>query len=177
MSDSHPHRRLSNVGETFAGAIAGAMSRCLVSPLDVIKIRMQLDRGLEAETPGAKVGMVRTIRTLLAEEGIVSLWRGNVPALMLWICYGAVQFPVYGAFTRGLTAAWVPDLHDGRRAKPPGVVLLLSGAVSASAATCVTYPLDWARTRMATQGVPRKHKTTFSLIRHTLVKEVGVVFT
>ena len=169
----------------MAGAVSGALSRCLVAPLDVIKIRMQLERGTISAGTGnisdtrIKAGMLRTTQKLLAEEGIVSLWRGNIPAMLLWVCYAGVQFPVYGALKRGLSSPLKSEKaieHQGtltgKRGPSSHAVMLLSGAAAATIATCASYPLDWARTRMASQGIPKAHNSILSLMRYTLSKEV-----
>ena len=175
----NPPQRLNGTGETIAGGLAGAISRFLVTPLDVIKIRMQLERGLPSTSEHtSKSGMLRTARLALAEEGIVSLWRGNAPAMLLWISYAGVQFPVYGAMKRALSAGTKPAENNNginlSTSGPSNSVLLLSGAASSAIATFVSYPLDWARTRMASQGIPRVHKSTLSLLWYTLATEVCV---
>ena len=147
--------------ETLAGATAGALSRCAVAPLDVLKIRLQLQGGLPPPAGGAPISapFYRTLHgaltQLLVEEGVRSLWRGNAPAMFLWAGYMSLQFPAYSAARR---------LLDGATGSASP---LLAGGVAAAVATVATYPLDWARTSMASQGVPRAHHTATSLAAAT----------
>lgn len=75
--------QLSSAGEVLAGGIAGAFSRGLVAPLDVIKIRFQLQLepvrqryGARAtELQGLYTGVFQAGRQLLKEEGVKTLWR------------------------------------------------------------------------------------------------------
>lgn len=76
------------------------------------------------------------------------LWKGNIPAEMMYVCYGAMQFTAY----RGTTQA-LAQLGSYRLPQP--VESFLSGAVAGGCATGVTYPLDLLRTRFAAQGPDR----------------------
>jgi solute carrier family 25 thiamine pyrophosphate transporter 19 len=127
--------RLTPFGETCAGAVAGALSRSLVAPLDVLKIRFQLQ-----STP-ARAGVLRAAIAIVREEGVRALWRGNGAALVLWSVFAAVQFPVFGAVRR-----WTQRAGVGTDAST-----LLAGASAGGAATLASYPLDWTRTALAAQ--------------------------
>jgi hypothetical protein len=168
MADAPRRPRLTQLGEILAGGIAGALSRCLVAPFDVLKIRMQLERGQRVGGTLAKTGMTHLAYKTIVTEGVTGLWRGNAPAMALWVLYAGVQFPVHSSAKRYLgelgttptgTAAWLLQ---------PPVALILSGAIAGVAATCASYPLDWARTRMAAQRSPREHASTWRLLQHTL---------
>jgi solute carrier family 25 (mitochondrial thiamine pyrophosphate transporter), member 19 len=87
-------KHLTSVGEIVAGGLAGAFSRFVVAPFDVIKIHMQLERGQRVGTAVAKSSMSKIAVKTFRAEGIVGLWRGNAPAMALWVLYAAVQFPV-----------------------------------------------------------------------------------
>ncbi|CAN0349608.1 unnamed protein product, partial [Ectocarpus sp. 12 AP-2014] len=76
----------------FAGATAGAVSRVLTAPLDVAKIRFQLDHGATRRYDST---LWAAMRSIYGEEGLVTLWRGNLPAMFLWSAYTAVQFSAY----------------------------------------------------------------------------------
>jgi hypothetical protein len=57
--------------DAIAGALAGAVSRVVVGPLDVVKIRMQVQREpVRAGTVSKYTGIGQAIRCILREEGI-----------------------------------------------------------------------------------------------------------
>ncbi|VTJ91675.1 Hypothetical predicted protein, partial [Marmota monax] len=76
-----------------AGSVSGLITRALISPLDVIKIRFQLQiERLSRSDPNAKYyGILQAGRQILQEEGPTAFWKGHIPAQLLSIGYGAVQ--------------------------------------------------------------------------------------
>lgn len=138
----------------MAGAVAGLVSRFCIAPLDVVKIRLQLQPHSLSDPlscDGIKgpiyKGAFRTLTTIARQEGIRALWKGNIPAELMYVCYGGIQFTAYRTVTQA--QALLPQ-----RA-PPSVESFISGACAGAAATSVTYPLDLLRTRFAAQGPER----------------------
>lgn len=127
------------------------MSRFCIAPLDVVKIRLQLQThslsdpltcdGIKGPTYRGIWGTLRTIRK---QEGIRALWKGNIPAEALYVCYGGTQFVAYRAISQALSTAPI-RLNSS-------VESFISGAAAGAFATSVTYPLDLLRTRFAAQG-------------------------
>lgn len=74
-----------------------------------------------------------------------AFWKGNVPAELLYIAYGAAQFTAYRTANQLLQPYSLPGAVD----------TFLSGAAAGAAATSLTYPLDLLRTRFAAQGTDR----------------------
>ncbi|XP_047403481.1 mitochondrial thiamine pyrophosphate carrier isoform X4 [Sciurus carolinensis] len=76
-----------------AGSVSGLITRALISPLDVIKIRFQLQvERLSRSDPNAKYhGILQAGRQILQEEGPTAFWKGHIPAQLLSIGYGTVQ--------------------------------------------------------------------------------------
>ncbi|PTB67103.1 mitochondrial carrier [Trichoderma citrinoviride] len=149
-----------------AGAIAGLVSRFIVAPLDVVKIRLQLqpyslsDPLAPLREAPAYRGTVHTIKHILKHEGVTGLWKGNVPAELMYVCYSAVQFTAYRSTTVFLQTA----LPGGRRL-PDAAETFIAGAVSGAAATGATYPLDLLRTRFAAQGRQRVYSSLRGALR------------
>lgn len=90
-------RRKNAVLHATAGAIAGAISRFVVGPLDVLKIRFQVQLEPIASSRGAAAmpshytSIHQALVTIVKEEGVRGLWRGTVPGQLLTIPYTAVQ--------------------------------------------------------------------------------------
>ena len=90
---------------------------------------------LQEETGDARKyrGVLSCMRLMASEEGVTSLWRGNLTGCWLWICYGAVQFSTFETLQK-----W----H---------LPMVASGSLAGVAATITTYPLDLMRTRLVAQ--------------------------
>ncbi|KAL4734844.1 mitochondrial thiamine pyrophosphate carrier 1 [Aspergillus similis] len=136
----------------LAGGVAGLISRFCIAPLDVVKIRLQLQiHSLSDPTSHAHItgpvykGTLSTIKTILREEGLTGLWKGNIPAELLYVCYGGIQFTTYRTTTQLLAQL-------GPHRLPQPVESFISGALGGGVATAATYPLDLLRTRFAAQG-------------------------
>jgi solute carrier family 25 thiamine pyrophosphate transporter 19 len=144
--------------------VAGLVSRFCIAPLDVVKIRLQLQPHSLSDPPscdGIKgpiyKGAFSTLRAIARQEGIRALWKGNVPAELLYVCYGGVQFTAYRSITQAQSL--LP------RRLPPSVESFVSGAGAGAAATSITYPLDLLRTRFAAQGSDRIYRGLAGALR------------
>ncbi|KAI5861767.1 mitochondrial thiamine pyrophosphate carrier 1 [Durotheca rogersii] len=150
-----------------AGATSGLISRFVVAPLDVVKIRMQLQRH-GAGAAGPPRGTYAMFREIVAREGVTALWKGNIPAELLYVAYSAVQFTAYRSTT--LFLHHIQDVANGsdvpsRRPLPHAVESFISGATAGAAATAATYPLDLLRTRFAAQGNERVYASLVGAVR------------
>ncbi|XP_069808736.1 mitochondrial thiamine pyrophosphate carrier [Dendropsophus ebraccatus] len=147
-------RHLSTVEVATAGSLSGLVTRAAISPLDVIKIRFQLQ--IEDLNGNGKLGKYRgilqAVRLILKEEGLAGFWKGHIPAQLLSVCYGAVQFVSFEALTKTIHTSTSLD------ARAPSVHFLCGG-LAACSATLAVQPLDTLRTRFAAQGEPKVYKT------------------
>ena len=155
----------------IAGAFAGGVSRVTVAPLDVVKIRMQVQvepvggvSGKGGATAGKYRGIVQCATTILKEEGARGLWAGTVPALFLWVPYTAIQFAALGEFRK--------VVERGGLDPSSAPVAFVGGAVAGASATVCTYPFDVMRTVLAAQGHPRVYDSVFSAARG-IIKDKG----
>jgi hypothetical protein len=82
--------------DAIAGACAGGIARLLSAPFDVLKIRFQLQGPGEAKYKS----IFQSFNTVIKEEGVLALWKGNLSATYLWVTYMAVQFTMYGVLKR-----------------------------------------------------------------------------
>jgi solute carrier family 25 thiamine pyrophosphate transporter 19 len=96
---------------------------------------------------------------------IQALWKGNVPAEGLYLCYGAIQFLGYRSMSQFLSSPSFPiDL-------PSGMNSFVSGATAGTIATTTTYPLDLLRTRFAAAGREKVYPSLLDGIRQIKQKE------
>lgn len=190
--------RLTPVQDLMVGALAGGVSRVVVAPLDVVKIRFQVqhERGIERALgervppqPAALRGAAKSaasaasvqpprytsvwqaLSRIAREEGVRALFKGNVPALAMVMPYASIQFATFYQFKQ-LANVLVDERRHAQRFLGPGLSLL-GGGLSGVAATLCVYPLDLLRTRMAAQGEPRVYRNLRDAVS-VIVREEGV---
>lgn len=89
-----------------AGGIAGAVSRTVVSPLERLKILMQIQSvGRDAY----KLSVGQALAKMWREEGWRGFMRGNGTNCIRIVPYSAVQFSSYNFYKRACTRA--PPAH------------------------------------------------------------------
>src|SRR5277367_520091 len=124
--------------------------RFVIAPLDVVKIRLQLQihslsdplSHSPSRLRGSPIykGTLPTIKRILREEGLTGLWKGNIPAELMYVTYSAIQFSTYRSVTLALQSAF------GERKLPTAAESFIAGASAGAVATMATYPLDLLRT-------------------------------
>jgi solute carrier family 25 thiamine pyrophosphate transporter 19 len=135
--------------------------------LDVVKIRLQLqthslsDPLSQKDLRGSPIykGTLPTLKHILRHEGITGLWKGNIPAEMMYVAYGGIQFATYRSTTLALQTAF----RDHRL--PAAAESFIAGATAGAVATTATYPLDLLRTRFAAQGTEKIYTSLISSVR------------
>ncbi|EST05863.1 Mitochondrial substrate/solute carrier [Kalmanozyma brasiliensis GHG001] len=124
-----------------AGGAAGATSRTVVSPLERLKIIMQVQPQSSANKRnraynGVWTGLVK----MWQEEGFAGFMRGNGINCLRIAPYSAVQFTTYE-----MCKTWLRPEHG----ELDVVRRLTAGAVAGIASVVSTYPLDLVRSRIS----------------------------
>ena len=144
----------NNINPIVAGAFAGAVARVFVAPLDVIKIRLQIQKENYSLTNAKYKGAFSAMATIAREEGIrKGLWAGTVPALCLWIPYTGIQFGMLNALNESSSSSSSSSSFLNNN--------FVFGAVAGATATVATYPFDIIRTQLASQGIPKTYNGVF----------------
>lgn len=164
--EDHLKRGSSVLGyeAAVAGAISGGVARMVTAPLDTIKIRLQL----QEQSFKHRQGATQVLKNLLRTEGPVALWKGNVPAEIMYILYGAAQFTSYQFLNRtfeGLSQKYNITISSS-------VHSLITGIGAGTASTIVTYPFDLLRTRLAANSNKQFLSMTSTVVK--IIKNEGV---
>lgn len=148
--------------DAIAGSLSGFMARCLTAPFDVLKIRLQLQFNSKILHNKSKyVSMIQGFSTIIKEEGILSLWKGNLSASYLWVSYSMVQFVSYGTILRLL------ENHSHQLSfRNKSLSTFCAGGFSGLFATMFTYPFDIMRTQFAIQGTNKKFTSILNFVYH-----------
>jgi len=129
------------IKQLLAGGLAGATARTTVAPIDRTKILIQTQHLAQAGATKYK-GVLGTLQTVMREEGVRKLWRGNGTNCIRIFPYASIQF-------------WSYDFYKGKimdNSTEFGVPQRLgAGALAGMTAALATYPLDVIRIRLAVQ--------------------------
>ncbi|XP_065634534.1 uncharacterized protein LOC112015258 isoform X3 [Quercus suber] len=115
-----------------SGAFAGGFATALTNPVEVVKVRLQMN-------PNLRRGPIGELRRIVSEEGIRALWKGVGPAMARAASMTASQLSTYDESKR-ILIRWSP-LEEGFH------LHLLYSTVS----TLITAPMDMIKTRLMLQ--------------------------
>ncbi|KAI5478408.1 mitochondrial carrier protein [Pseudohyphozyma bogoriensis] len=127
-----------NKSAFIAGALAGAASRTVVSPLERLKILLQI-QGKNGEYRG----IYQSLAKMWREEGFRGYMRGNGINVLRIAPYSAVQFSSYELF-KGILASNGAEIDTPRR--------LIAGSLAGICSVVSTYPLDLVRSRLSIES-------------------------
>lgn len=151
---------------SVAGAVSGAATRLVCQPLDVAKIRLQLQ--VEVGILKKYNNLVHLLITMPKEEGLTALWKGHVPAQLLSVSYGLASFAVYESLTVKLGNSKLVSEHPEYRTG----VHFVCGGLGGCAGTVASFPFDVVRTRFVAQN--RSVYTTTMQAAKQLYREGGM---
>ncbi|KAF7669729.1 hypothetical protein LDENG_00147070 [Lucifuga dentata] len=117
----------------LAGAIARVGSVTVISPLELIRTKLQSQKQSYRE-------LTDCIRSAVEAEGWLSLWRGLGPTLLRDVPFSAMYWYNY---EKG--KSWLCNQYNTR--EPTFTITFISGAVSGSISAIVTLPFDVVKTR------------------------------
>ncbi|PAV70395.1 hypothetical protein WR25_06431 [Diploscapter pachys] len=158
---------LSATEYSEAGLASGIVTRVIIQPLDVLKIRFQLqEEPIRGAQSGKYKGVIQSILLISREEGVSAFWKGHVPAQGLSAVYGLVQFASFEVLSRKL-GQLAPSENTAIRSSADFACGCASGCLAMTAA----MPLDVIRTRLVAQSKDAVYTGTYHAIKHIWRKE------
>ncbi|KAI0977312.1 mitochondrial carrier domain-containing protein [Xylaria arbuscula] len=150
--------------ELLAGGSAGACQVVFTNPLEIVKIRLQVQGEMAKATEGAQK---RSAMWIVRNLGLKGLYKGASACLLRDVPFSAIYFPTYSHLKK--------DFFGESPTKKLGVVqLLTAGAIAGMPAAYLTTPCDVIKTRLQVEA--RKGDTNYTGLRHaaqTILKEEG----
>lgn len=150
--------------EILAGGAAGGCQVIFTNPLEIVKIRLQVQGEIAKTVDGAPR---RSAMWIVRNLGLVGLYKGATACLLRDVPFSAIYFPTY--------AHLKSDVFGESPTKKLGVVqLLTAGAIAGMPAAYFTTPCDVIKTRLQVEA--RKGETKYTSLRHcakTIWKEEG----
>jgi len=130
-----------------AGGVSGAVAKTMTAPIERVKLLIQTQDAnpkiISGEIP-RYTGIVNCFTRVSAEQGFLSFWRGNVANVMRYFPTQAFNF----AFKDTIKNMF-PNYSSKTDFWKFFAVQMASGGFAGAASLLIVYPLDFARTRLA----------------------------
>ncbi|KAL4787853.1 mitochondrial carrier domain-containing protein [Aspergillus varians] len=150
--------------EVLAGGAAGGCQVVFTNPLEIVKIRLQVQGEIAKTVEGAPR---RSALWIVKNLGLVGLYKGATACLLRDVPFSAIYFPTYSHLKT--------DMFGESRTHKLGVLqLLTAGAIAGMPAAYLTTPCDVIKTRLQVEA--RKGEKAYTGLRQcavTILKDEG----
>jgi solute carrier family 25 (adenine nucleotide translocator) protein 4/5/6/31 len=138
---------LNFLADFAAGGISGAVAKTATAPIERVKLIIQTqDSNPKIRSGEVKryTGIADCFKRVAAEQGIGAFWRGNFTNVIRYFPTQAFNF----AFKDTIKAMF-PRYSSKTDFGMFFLVNMASGGLAGAGSLCIVYPLDYARTRLA----------------------------
>ena len=153
------HRRLNIPLELLAGACAGACQLLVTNPMEISKIRMQLQGETSSllRAKGLPAPASQSFATVVRDLGFPGVYRGASACLLRDVPFSAIYFASYAGIKEFLLDFLVEKELEPRLTATD---ILLVGTLAGIPATLITQPADVIKTRL--QSIPRPGEVEYT---------------
>ncbi|KAK5715631.1 mitochondrial aspartate-glutamate transporter agc1 [Elasticomyces elasticus] len=143
--------------EMLAGASAGTCQVVFTNPLEIVKIRLQVQgEAMKAAARDGEAIPKRSAMWIVRHLGLLGLYKGASACMLRDAPFSAIYFPTYAHLKR--------DFFGESPTKKLGVLqLLTAGAIAGMPAAYLTTPADVIKTRLQVEA--RKGESSYNGIR------------
>jgi len=131
----------------MAGGVSAAIAKTCTAPIERVKILIQTQDANPKIISGEIKrynGIVDCFRRVNSEQGFSAFWRGNFTNIIRYFPTQAFNFAFKETFKKPFPK-YNPKTDFGKFF----LVNMASGGLAGAASLCIVYPLDYARTRLA----------------------------
>lgn len=131
----------------LAGGVSGAVAKTTTAPIERVKLLIQTQDAnpkiMSGEVP-RYTGIVDCFSRVASEQGIAAFWRGNMTNIIRYFPTQAFNF----AFKDTIKAMF-PKADKNTEFLKFFAINMASGGLAGAGSLMIVYPLDYARTRLA----------------------------
>lgn len=131
----------------LAGGISGAVAKTATAPIERVKLLIQTQDANPKIISGEVArytGIVNCFSRVASEQGISAFWRGNLTNIIRYFPTQAFNF----AFKDSIKAMF-PRADKHTEFLKFFMINMASGGLAGAGSLMIVYPLDYARTRLA----------------------------
>jgi solute carrier family 25 (adenine nucleotide translocator) protein 4/5/6/31 len=129
------------------GGISGAVAKTMTAPIERVKLIIQTQDANPRIISGEVArynGIIDCFARVSREQGILAFWRGNFTNVIRYFPTQAFNF-AFKDFFKTL----FPRYNQKTEFLKFVMVQIASGSLAGAGSLCIVYPLDYARTRLA----------------------------
>jgi len=131
----------------MAGGVSGAVAKTATAPIERVKLLIQTQDANPKIISGEVkryTGIIDCFTRVAAEQGVGAFWRGNITNIIRYFPTQAFNF----AFKDSIKAMF-PKADKKKEFGKFFMINLASGGLAGAGSLMIVYPLDYARTRLA----------------------------
>ncbi|KAK6455431.1 mitochondrial aspartate/glutamate carrier protein Aralar/Citrin [Scheffersomyces xylosifermentans] len=160
--------------EILAGSSAGACQVIFTNPLEIVKIRLQMQGNAKVLKAGEIPHKHLSASQIVKQLGLKGLYKGASACLLRDVPFSAIYFPTY-ANLKKLMFGFDPSDPAKKNHRLSTWQLLVSGALAGAPAAFFTTPADVIKTRLQVES--KQHDVKYRSIAHAgriILKEEGI---
>lgn len=159
------------VSSLCASAFSASWAEFCTIPLDTAKVRMQLQSRGDAGGVLKYSSMGKTMRVVVAEEGVTALWKGIVPGIHRQILFGGLRIGLYEPVKKFYAG-------EGFEGEVPLRLKIAAGLTTGALAITIASPTDLVKVRMQAEGklpagTPRRYPSALGAYG-VIIRQEGV---
>jgi len=162
------------VQDLTVGGVSGAIAKTCTAPIERVKLLIQT----QDANPRIKSGEVKRytgigncFSRVYSEQGLGAFWRGNMTNVIRYFPTQAFNFAFKDTFKR-----MFPKVDPKKEFGKFFLINMASGGLAGAGSLCIVYPLDYARTRLASDvGKQRDFNGLWDCLKKTASGPKGVL--
>jgi solute carrier family 25 (adenine nucleotide translocator) protein 4/5/6/31 len=135
------------IADFTAGGISGAVAKTATAPIERVKLIIQTQDAnplIKSGKVARYTGIANCFSRVYSEQGLKAFWRGNFTNVIRYFPTQAFNFAFKDTF-KNLFPRYDPKKNFGLFF----LANMASGGLAGAGSLCIVYPLDYARTRLA----------------------------
>jgi mitochondrial ornithine carrier protein len=161
-------------GLLISGAASGAFTSLLLTPIELVKCKMQVPHS----TPGYRPRPLGIIAAVFRHNGLLGFWRGQMGTLIRETGGSTAWFGSYegvSALFREYASPPSPSAAGPSEVRRlPVYQQMIAGAAAGVSYNFIFYPADTIKSRMQTEDVSHSGQRSFWSVGKTLWQQQGL---
>jgi solute carrier family 25 (adenine nucleotide translocator) protein 4/5/6/31 len=162
------------VQDLTVGGVSGAIAKTCTAPIERVKLLIQTQDAnprIKSGEVARYTGIGNCFSRVYSEQGLGAFWRGNMTNVIRYFPTQAFNFAFKDTFKK-----MFPKVDPKKEFGKFFLINMASGGLAGAGSLCIVYPLDYARTRLASDvGKQRDFNGLWDCLKKTASGPKGVL--